>query len=459
MNGLSRFGGSFLPEKNIGYLIVLFFILSLFLSSFVVIAEEVSTEDSVFKGTFEENFENLDNWYLVVYDSAGGSSNDAAPKLDDTRGSPDPPSLDVNGNSWCGDGTYSKEVFDYTAGLTIEFDMYVASGYDWNWGRCGLSDHLPNLNNQRSDGAYVDKERCSTSHLARVNFVDDGDHNGKPASLLFSIKTENGSTDSYMYSSNAVEYQNEWHTYKIEIQQDGYVNFFMDDKFICISNGSIDKSLGAMPILLGERDANGPVRVDNVKVYYSGFSLITIAAIVGVVAGGSTLIVFFGATGLGKFKVYSFLAFLGAPLFTKMVKDDVFDNQKRLCMYNHIAENQPVVYSNIKKACKLSDGEINWHAHIMVEMELIRMERKGFHLFFKIYGKRLPPAEFVRLTDIQKKILELISEGSAVTQAEIVDKTGVKQQNVSYNILKLERNGKIRVAKKGKTKYYYLSDN
>ena len=71
--------------------------------------------------TFQETFDNLDEWYCVVYNSAGGSDNDPAPQLDTTMGR-SAPSLDVNGNDWCGNGAYTKKTFDYTKGLTIEFD-------------------------------------------------------------------------------------------------------------------------------------------------------------------------------------------------------------------------------------------------------------------------------------------------------------------------------------------------
>lgn len=214
---------------------------------------------------FEETFEDLSEWHLVVYDSAGGSSNDPAPLLDTTMGSP-APSLDVNGDSWCGDGAYTQRTFDYTNGLVIEFDMYVASGYDWNWGHGGLSDHMPNLDNPRSDGAYVDPSRCDPSYIAGICFNDDGCYNRCSPTLGFAIRSEDGG-ESYRYSSNASEFQNEWHTYKINILPDGYVEFYMDETLVWESTKKIDKTFGPMPLVFGDRDAYGPVRIDNVQAY------------------------------------------------------------------------------------------------------------------------------------------------------------------------------------------------
>jgi DNA-binding transcriptional ArsR family regulator len=176
--------------------------------------------------------------------------------------------------------------------------------------------------------------------------------------------------------------------------------------------------------------------------------------IVTSVAAGTAILLGALTTDLGKYKFLSFLTFLG-PLYLRTVREDVFDNEKRLEMYNHIAEKQPVVYSDIKKSCNLSHGEIYWHSHIMTQLGLIRVEKKGFNLFFKLYGKRLPEGEFVRLTDIQKSINDLINEKPGVTQTEIVNKIGLKQQNISYNLGKLEQKGKIRVEKIGRIKHYY----
>jgi len=195
---------------------------------------------------------------------------------------------------------------------------------------------------------------------------------------------------------------------------------------------------------------------ENITIF-EDISVIEIVTISTAVVGTSALVIIAG-TSLGKYKFLSFLSLLG-PLYLRTVKDDVFDNQKRLTMYTHIAEHQPVVYSEIKKTCNLSDGEVYWHAHIMTQLDMIRMERKGFHLFFYLSGRpRLSPEEFIRLTDIQQSLLDRIKEKPGITQAELVGILGLKQQNISYNLLKLEEKGKIRTKIDGKVKYYYPSE-
>lgn len=228
------------------------------------------THTSIYELVFSEDFNKdlTENWYLIVYNSAGGSENDAPPQLDHDMGLPSP-SLDPNGDSWCGNAIYSKQTFDYTDGLIIEFDMYVASGYDWNWGTGGLADHLPNLENKRDDGAYIDNTRCDPRYLAAIKLIDDNHYNQAPPYLVFCVKTEDGDIETYRYLEDATSYENEWHNYRIEILPDGYVKFYIDGSFIWKSTKKINKSYGQMPVLFGCRDVSGPVRIDNIKVYKS----------------------------------------------------------------------------------------------------------------------------------------------------------------------------------------------
>jgi len=223
----------------------------------VIVQKETPTTEA--KIVFFDGFNSLENWTLVVYNSAGGSENDPAPTLDYRKGLP-PPSLDPNGDSWCGNGAYTKKLFDYTEGLTIEFDMYVASGYGWNWGWVGLADHRPNLNNPRDDGAYIDPLRCDPCFVAGVKF-DGTEWNTK---LWFEVRGEDGKTHSYAVG-DPTGLLNKWNAYKINIRPDGRVEFYVNEGLIWTSP-KINASFSPAPLLVGSRDATGPVRIDNVRV-------------------------------------------------------------------------------------------------------------------------------------------------------------------------------------------------
>jgi len=201
---------------------------------------------------------------------------------------------------------------------------------------------------------------------------------------------------------------------------------------------------------------SGVTYFDDISVSVGYEFPIEIVVIVVSAAAGSTVLLFVVLTDLGKYKFLSLLSFIGPLYFRTVDRDEVLENnEKRQCMYNYIAENQPVVYSDIKRICGLSDGEINWHAHMMTHLEIIKMKRTGFHLFFYVNGPKLPQEEFIRLTDIQKSIVDLVSQNEGITQVELSKELGIAQQNISYNLKKLENNGKIRIEKVVRIKHYY----
>jgi predicted transcriptional regulator len=228
---------------------------------------------------------------------------------------------------------------------------------------------------------------------------------------------------------------------------------FFSNEGTNITDSLLDEIYNFIDILhgsLGNRQINDQPDIDNEdqeKIPINEIVIVTSAA-------GSVVLLGFLATEWGKYKFFSFLPLLG-PLYLRTVKEEVFDNEKRLTMYNHIADNQPVIYTELKKRCNLSHGEIYWHAHIMTQLDLIRMEKKGFHLFFRTFGKRLPPEEFIRLTDLQQSIFDSVSKNPGVTQSDLVEILGIVQQKISYNLNKLEKDGKIRVEKIGIIKHYY----
>ncbi|MCJ7570761.1 MAG: winged helix-turn-helix transcriptional regulator [Candidatus Thermoplasmatota archaeon] len=190
------------------------------------------------------------------------------------------------------------------------------------------------------------------------------------------------------------------------------------------------------------------------------FSIVPVAVAVSTIAGTS-IVLFFVITETGKYKFLSFLALFG-PLFTRFKNiDDLQQNEKRHSMYEFIEKNQPVTYNELKKSCNISNGELYWHAQKMIQQNAIKMEKKGFHLFFYMMPsveKEIPPIpseKFIKLNSVQQEIFDYISSHPGSTQSEISESLSIKQQNISYNLLNLEKTGMIKIEKKGRRKIYF----
>jgi len=190
------------------------------------------------------------------------------------------------------------------------------------------------------------------------------------------------------------------------------------------------------------------------------FPIQTVVVAVSAVAGTS-IVLFFVVTEIGKYKFLSFLALFG-PLFTRFKSvDDLQQNEKRHYMYEFIEKNQPVTYNELKKSCNLSNGELYWHTQKMIQQNAIKMEKKGFHLFFYMIPSvekeihPIPSERFIKLNAVQQEINDYIGSHPGSTQSEISESLRIKQQNISYNLLNLEKIGKITIEKKGRWKIYF----
>jgi hypothetical protein len=222
-------------------------------------------------GALTDDFSgDLGKWLPVIYDSAGGSYWSPAPAIDPSFGLP-AGSFTPAGDSWCGNAAYSVEAFDLAHGLDVQWDMYVASTYDWNWAIAGLSSHAPNLTVPRGDGAYVDAQRCDPDLLAGFALIDDNSYNMNPPSFGAWIVAEDGTSEGSATDLVAAALQNAWHHYRILVGADGLVQFFVDGTLKLATTKRIDRSRGPLPVLLGDRsqsDFSGSpgVRIDNVSV-------------------------------------------------------------------------------------------------------------------------------------------------------------------------------------------------
>lgn len=207
----------------------------------------------------------LGAWMPVVYNSVC-SGDDPAPAVDTAFGNP-APSLNPNGNSCCGNGTYSAAAFDLSRGLSVEWDMFVAQGYDWNWGTGGIARVPVNVSAARADGAIVDSTQCDPPYLAWVQLIDDNAYGQQPAFLSMGIIGADGVGEGY-YEPDATALQDAWHRYRVLVRRDGFAEFQIDGVVRWASTKAVDRSGGALPVLLGDRSSYGQgVRVDNVRVY------------------------------------------------------------------------------------------------------------------------------------------------------------------------------------------------
>jgi len=181
------------------------------------------------------------------------------PMLCDSAGLP-APCFDNNGDSMYDSGVLSRESWDYSEGLVLECDMFVTSNERGAWisGLLGL--------------AIADEVECGQDGISpvllRVCYSYLGEANWSCPHLQGQIAVDmslpDGSRDQFeLLHFN--DYLDEWHRFRIVIEEDLRVSFYIDSLLIRRTEASIPPGLGEMSVVLGIRSGSwGRVFHDNI---------------------------------------------------------------------------------------------------------------------------------------------------------------------------------------------------
>jgi DNA-binding transcriptional ArsR family regulator len=154
---------------------------------------------------------------------------------------------------------------------------------------------------------------------------------------------------------------------------------------------------------------------------------------------------------------YSLLIFF-LPLYTRLKREAVLDNETRGMIRGYIIANPGDHYNSIKSALGLNNGTLAHHLHILEREMFVKSIRDGrYRRFFPAEARVTNGAH---LTKIQELIVDIIRENPGRTQKEIARRIGVTQPAVSYHVNKLIELGKLRAEKhRISLRYYILESN
>jgi predicted transcriptional regulator len=107
----------------------------------------------------------------------------------------------------------------------------------------------------------------------------------------------------------------------------------------------------------------------------------------------------------------------------------------------------------------IGNGTLSHHLHMLEKMNMIKSRQEGIkHRAFYMTSVQYPEKEQFRFTKLQSEILKLINEHSGITEKEIIEKLGEKQQTISYNIKMLQRKNILRLEQKGREIFCYINE-
>ena len=159
-------------------------------------------------------------------------------------------------------------------------------------------------------------------------------------------------------------------------------------------------------------------------------------------------------TEVGKYR----FTVLFLPLYTRLHKEELLDNETRGMIRGFVCADPGVHYNEILRRLKLGNGTAAHH--------LMMLEREGF-IKSRTDGnlKRFYPAEMKiidvppRLNDIQRLILKKIQESEGLSQREIARILELPHTTIQRQVRKMAGMGIIRLERDGLAMKCFLTEN
>lgn len=140
------------------------------------------------------------------------------------------------------------------------------------------------------------------------------------------------------------------------------------------------------------------------------------------------------------------LAAATLPLYTRLARGDVLQNEVRAGIHAHVVANPGVRYENMRRALGLSNGAIAFHLRVL--------EREGYLSVHKDWTRRryyatgrAPPG--AARGEVAESVTRLLRESPGLGMSEVARRLGISRQLAGYHLRRLEAQGALRRAGNG----------
>lgn len=144
-----------------------------------------------------------------------------------------------------------------------------------------------------------------------------------------------------------------------------------------------------------------------------------------------------------------FAALFAAFEYTRITRDNVFQNRLRLLVYEYVKENPGASFSQIRDTFALQNGAAAHHLAVLERGEFLHSEARGRHRWYYANGdvsvwKDLP------LSPLQAAILNAVRTAPGIGVRELARAVGRRSSSVADNVKILAREGMVRTARDGR---------
>lgn len=151
------------------------------------------------------------------------------------------------------------------------------------------------------------------------------------------------------------------------------------------------------------------------------------------IAIAATIVLIFCLSELG---IWIILTMVIIPLYSRLTKDKILDNDIRKRILQFVHNNPGAHYLEIRRHLQLANGTSAYHLNVLQKEGFLWSENEGLTKRFYPTGlKKFKPKKHSKS---QKQILHILSEHRDLTQKEIVMLSDLPQSTVSRNLKTLE---------------------
>lgn len=169
----------------------------------------------------------------------------------------------------------------------------------------------------------------------------------------------------------------------------------------------------------------------------------------------SGIVAFVSSTEPGRHALFG----LVFPLFTRIKREEVLDHFLRGQVYGVIKTQPGTNFSAIRDLLGLSNGTLSYHLRTLETSGFVLSERDGLY-------KRFFPADLgaaatqdgVRLSELQRRLVERLRQNPNVGQRDLANANGVTQQCISYNLRIMRKEGLVVKVRSGRGHRYLVID-
>lgn len=150
------------------------------------------------------------------------------------------------------------------------------------------------------------------------------------------------------------------------------------------------------------------------------------------------------------------IVLLGVLMFTRLRRNSILDNLNRKNIYEMVKSKPGIHFNELIRTLDMQPGVLSHHLNILESEEYVKSLQDANHRRFYLYGENTERK--IMLTDIQLKILGVVSKTPGISQSNISKSIGRNRMIVNYHIKILRDVNMLQLEKSGRESMCYITD-